>query len=350
MYKHIIIILTAIVFFLSDLYSVSNHETEVEAIIARNIEAAGGSVRIAKINTYVFKAGPRFYYMSSAGIMKMTAGNDPVITEIILTTPENVIRNCYNRVGELKPLLASTYQSLSKLRCGLFTLMNFAGELEYRGGKKLGSKNYLILTSTEGVLDVEILIDSDDYLVKGFNLSGYGPAEGRYQINHEIRDYQRVDGIMLPTSWFSSQPGTRGILHEVTDIRFDPDLPSEFFLSLELNAGEVEFKPGILKGNVMTVELIRETNLMISTNWTKEDLQKAGFKASDNLRLEINEEKINMDLFESLPPKNAYNPGAVILIPNRSDGNYVIYMLSPEYKHLAEILVPLHPIQISKIE
>jgi len=273
MSKHIFIILTAIALSLSALYSISNHETDVEAIIAKNVEAAGGLEKISKIKTYVLKAGPRFYYMSSAGIMKMTAGNEPVITEIILITPENVIRNSFNRVGELKPLLASTYQSLSKLRCGLFTLINFSGQLEYKGEKKISNKDYLVLASTEGVLDVEILIDSDDYLVKGFNLSGYGPAEGRYQIHHEIREYQRVNGIMLPSSWLSSQPGTRGIRHEVTDIRFDPDLTSDFFSSLELNAGEVEINPGILKGNVMTVELIRETNVMISTNCTKDHLK-----------------------------------------------------------------------------
>jgi hypothetical protein len=350
MSKFIIFILTVMVSSLSNLYSTVNYETEIEDIIARNIEAAGGSERISQINTYFFKAGRRHYYMSSSGIMKMTSGSDPVITEIILTTPETVIRNCYNLVGSLKPLLASTYQSFAKLRCGFFTLMNFSGQLEYKGESKLTNKNYIVLSSKEGVLDVEILIDTSDYLIKGFNLSGYGPAEGRYQINCEIRDYQEVDGIMLPTSWFISQLGTRGILHEITTISFDPDLPSDFFSSLELNAGKVEINSGILKGNVMTVELIRDTNLMISTNWTKDHIQKAGFKTGDNLQLEINEERLIIDLFESLPPRNAYKPGSIIMIPSRSDENYIIYLLSSDFKHLAEILTPLYPIQILKIE
>jgi len=350
MYKYIIFTLTATLFIFSNLYSVSNYDTETEDIVLRNIESAGGSERISKISTYVFKAGPRYYYMSSEGIMKMTSGSEPVITEVILTTPERVIRNCYNRIGDLKPLLASTYQSFAKLRCGLFTLMYFSGQLEYKREKKIGNNNYIVLTSKEGVLDVEILVDTSDYLIKRFNLNGYGPSEGRYQINCEFRDYQEVDGIMLPDNWFISQPGTRGILHEITNIRFNPDIPSDFFSSIELNAGEVEINPGILKGNVMTVELIRETNLMISTNWTNDHLQKAGLKTGDNLQLQIDHEKISLDLFESLPPKNAYSPGSVIMIPSRNDENYVIYLLSPDYKHFIEILTPLFPIQVSKIE
>lgn len=342
--------LTVCALLLANSYLFANSQSEVEDIIEKNIRAVGGMELLAKINAYSFKAGPRFYYMSSTGIMKMTAGNDPVITEIILITPENVTRNCYNRVGELKPLLAATYQALAKLRCGFFSLMRFAGQLEYQGEKRIGPKNFIILTSKEGVLDVEILVDREDYLIKRFGLKGFGPAEGIYEINHEINGYQVVEGINLPTAWFSSQPDFRGIRHEISNIRINPELKSDFFTSLELNAGQVEVTSGNLKGNVMTVELIRDINLMISTNWTNEHIVSAGIKSGDKLILEINGEKIDLLFFESIPPRKAFEPGSVIMIPSRSDENYVIFLLSSQYKRLNEILNPLTKIWISKIE
>lgn len=350
MSKNTIFKLLVCILFLVNLYSFSNSITEVESIIEKNIRAAGGMDLLDKINAYSFKAGSRRYYMSTTGIMKMTAGKDPVITEIILTTQDSVIRNCYNRVGELKPLLASTYQALAKLRCGLFTLIKFSDELEYQGEKKIGSKNYIVLTSKQGVLDVEILVDTEDHLIKRFSLKGFGPEEGSYEINHEISSYQEVEGIKLPTAWFSSQPDFRGILHDISNVRINPELNFDFFSSLELNAGQVEAVSGYLKGNVMRLDPFRETNLMISTNWTKDHILTAGIKNGDEFILEINGEKINLLFFEHTPQKKAYSPGSALMIPSRSDENYVILLLSSDYKHLNEILVPLFPIKISKIE
>jgi hypothetical protein len=350
MSKTITFIMIAFIFSVVTLYSQSNPKTEIEKIIEKNIETAGGLEILSKINAYSFDAGPRHYYISTTGIMKMTSGKDPVITEIILTTPEGVIRNCYNRAGELRPLLSSTYQALAKLRCGFFTLMKFADQLEYQGEKKIGSRNYIVLTSKEGVLDVEILVDTEDYRIKRFSLKGFGPEEGNYEINHEINSYQEVEGIKLPTAWFSSQLDFRGILHEISNIQINPELKSDFFSSLELNAGQAEAVPGHLKGNIMRIEPFRETNLMISTNWTKEHTLSAGFNNGDELILEINGEKIGLLFFELIPPKKAYNPGSVLMIPSRSDENYVILLLSSDYKHLIESLTPLFPIQISKID
>ena len=123
--------------------TVSSHsqaDLSVEEVIEKNIQAFGGKEKLAHVKNFSFRTGTTSYYMSSDGRMKIAAGKDPVITEVILVDKEKVKRNCFNEITEFSGIQKSTYQTLALLQSGLFTLMKFKGQLKNQGLKKFGPK------------------------------------------------------------------------------------------------------------------------------------------------------------------------------------------------------------------
>jgi hypothetical protein len=66
------------------------------------------------------------------------------------------------------------------------------------------------------------------------------------------------------------------------------------------------------------------------------------------LILQIGEKEIEVDFYESFPPRETIGPGSKFLVPNRRSENYIIYLISPEYKQLLEEIEPLLSIRIKK--
>lgn len=339
-----IVCLTCLVFLLGSVFLSCSQSKKV---IERNIQAAGGEEKLTQIKNYSFKYGSTTYYMSSDGKMKLTEGRDPIITEIILVDEDKVKRNCFNNITEFTGLQKSEYQCLAKLRSGLFTLINFKDQLEYKGSKSFGPSEHYMLTTNIGDLEVEFYLNSDEFTVKRLVLKGYDPSQDKYEINHDFGPYQEINGVKIPSSWFRSQVGTRGSKYEISDVKMNQNYDKDFFSKLELNAGEVEIKQGALKGNIIEFRF-RRNMLQIDTNWTDECIKKAGFKTKDKLILQINDKEIEIDFFESFPPRQTIRPGSKFMVPNRRSENYLIYLISPEYKGLAEELEHLLPIRLKR--
>jgi len=328
--------------------SFSQSEATVTELVTKNIQAAGGAEKLASLKNFSFKAGPRTFYLSSAGQMKiLTEMKKPIVTEVILVDNDKVQRNCYNNISEFVGLQKATYQTLAKLRSGLFTLARLKDDLEYGGLKAFGPKKHHLLKTKVDELEVEFYLDSEEYRIERIVFKGYTPGGDKFEINHDYGVYQEIEGFYIPSSWFGSQVGTRGELIEVSDVTFNQTLAEDFFSTLEVNVGEVKIEAGGLSGSVVEV-VFRRGLLMIGTNWTSQCLQKAGFKTNDKLILSAGGQEIDIEFFESQPPRNDLGPGAKIMIPNRSDENYLVYLWSEEFKDLTETLSPLSPIQVKK--
>lgn len=337
-------------FFLSGIlcHAFSQEQISAEKIIEKNTQAAGGMDRIDAFKNFSFKDGQTTYYLASGGRMKLTSGKDPVVTEVILVNQDSAIRNCFNRLSDLNPLLEQTFQIRAKLYSGLFTLLEFKDELEYRGIERFGPKEFHVLSTKTEDLKVDFYVDSKDFLLKRVVFLGHNPDSGKYEINHDLGPYQEIDGIKVPSSWFASQVGTRGETAEIVDAKWDLDLAEDFFTDSSLNAGEIDISEGLLKGNVVDYQSGRGGQLMISTNWTDDCFEKAGFQSGDKLVLLLGESQMEVDLYTSQPPRSAYGQGANLMVPARGNENYVVYVLSSGYQDLVERLEPLMAIQLKK--
>lgn len=334
-------------FLLSYLNSAPLPELSVKEIVEKNIQAAGGKETLAQVKNFSFQAGSRTYYLSSSGEMKITEEKNPVITEVILVDKEKVRRNCFNNLSEFEGIEKATYQTMAKLRSGLFTLAHFEDQLKFQGSTTFGPQKHYMLTSKVNDLEVEFYLDTDDYTLKRVVMKGYDAQNNKYEVNHDFGPYLETAGIKIPSSWFQSQVGTRGQLHEITEVKINPALDKDFFSTLAVNVGEVGIAEGALNGNVVEFTFQRGM-LMIGTNWTEKCMQNAGFKAKNKLILQIGDREIEIDFYESSPSRDEIGPGAKFIFPNRQSENYLIYLWSQEYQELAEELEPLLPIRLKR--
>jgi hypothetical protein len=326
----------------------SQSDPEIKIILAENIDAAGGQSNLDGIKNYSFTQGGQTVYLSAEGVMKVTSGKEPIITEVILATEQGVRRNCFNQITEYEGFEKSINQSLAKLESALFTLSNYKGQLTYLGLKQFGPKSLHMLTAMEGDLNIEFYIDSEDHFLKRLVFSGYSEDGGQYESNYDFVSFQEVEGIKIPESWFVSQVGTRGSLQNVENVQFNLELPPEFFESDAVNVGEVEIGEGSLNGRIVDFNVDRGNRLTISTNWTETCIEQAGFQNEDKLNLDIAGREIDLVFYVQSPPREAYSSGANFMMPNARIGNYVIYILSPELSDMLEELEPLMSIKTEK--
>lgn len=321
--------------------------SQVDKIVEQNILAAGGKANLSKIKNYSFTYGSTNYYLSTDGVMKLTEGRTPIITEVTLNEKDKVRRNCFNNTTEFTGLQKSIYQCLARLRAGLFTLSHFQGQLKYHGLKSFGPQELHMLSTNMDGLQVEFYLGAQDSLLKRLVLKGYDEQQNKYEENHDFGPYQEIEDVKIPSSWFSSQVGTRGSSVEISDVKVNQPLEKDFFSNLDVNVGDVEIGQGFLKGNIVQSSF-RRNILTIGTNWTDVCLQKAGFNAEDKLILQIADTELEIDFLESFPPRNSLGPGSKFMVPNRRGDNYLIYLISPEFSKLAEQLDTLSPIRVKK--
>jgi len=322
-------------------------EPSLKEILAKNLKAAGDKKSMEKIENYSFSYGPTTYYLSNKGLMKMTEGNEPIITEVILAAKNQVKRNCFNKTTELSGVQKSTYLCLARLWSGLFTLVNFEKDLELKGLRSFGPKNHYMMTARVDDLAVEFYLDSEEYTLQRLVFKGYDEEQNKYEVNHDYGPFMEINSVKIPSSWFSSQVGTRGSTVEVTNVKVNQTLGKDFFENFDVNVGDVEISQGSLKGSIIESGF-RRNMLTIGTNWTEDCIQRAGFKSGDKLILQIAESEIEIDFHEAFPPRESIGPGAKFMVPNQRNENYIVYLISPEFKELAEKLEPLGTIRLKR--
>jgi hypothetical protein len=276
----------AAAFFLAAAFFVPSSAAEdlpLKAIVQKNIEASGGKEKIGQVQNLSFRTGNSRFVVAANGDVKLSTGKDPVVTEVILVKDGRVLRNSFNTIAEITDPEKTVYLILGKLYAGLFSLIKFDGELKLEGLQSFGpEKLYHLTLAKPGSVEVGFFLRPDDFRLKRLVFQGKTAEGDIYEVNTDFGPFEAVEGAEIPLSWFSSQVGTRGSLAELTEVKLNQPLPKELFLELKVNVGTVEAGPGLLKGNVLDINSSR-FGLIISTNWKKADIDKAGLQTGDKL-------------------------------------------------------------------
>lgn len=216
----------------------------IEEIVKKNIHMAGEEEKLTQIQNYSFKIGLTTYYISSDGRMKIVVGNESsitigekkivlgeelIISECILIDKDSVKRNCFNNITIIEGIPKSSYQCLANLFSSFFTLKKFEDRLKFQGFKIFGNKKYYKLRAHFKDLICDFYLDELEITVKRVVVQGFDSNRGKYVSSYDFGPLQAVDGLKLPFFWFSSQIGSRGEMHEISEIRINIPLDDEFF-------------------------------------------------------------------------------------------------------------------------
>lgn len=326
-------------------------ELSIKDIFEKNLQACGGRENIALVQNLAFKIGSSRYVTASDGRMKVLTGKDPVVTEAILVGRDKVQRNSFNNVSELGGTQKAAYQTLAKLYAGLFSLEKFEKELQLQGMKSFGpEKLYQLSTKADG-LTVDFYLRADDFLLKRMVFHGLTPEADKYEVNYDYPPFEQAEGCLVPLSWFTSQVGTRGNLSELTEVKVNQSLSSDFFAKLEVNVGTVSVAAGSLKGNILDFNA-PPNMLSIVTNWTKKDVEQGELNTNDLLTMTIEGVESELVFYaaaKELPPQNVLSQGARILAPAQRGGEtFVIQFIAIDTTQIAPKLKVLAPIEIKK--
>jgi hypothetical protein len=326
-------------------------ELSIEVIVQKNIEASGGKEILSQVKSLSFRTGNARLVAAANGDLKLMTGKEPVITEVILVKDGRVQRNSYNTVSDIPDPEKTVYRTLAKLYAGLFSLLEFEGELKLEGLAAFGpEKLYHLTPAKPGSVEVGFFLRPDDFRLKRLVFQGKTSEGDVYEVNTDFGPFEAVESFNMPLSWFSSQVGTRGNLAEATDVKLNQPLPGDFFSELKVNVGATEVGPGQLKGNVLDFNSNRY-GLSVNTNWKKSDVEKAGLRTGDKLSFLVEGLESELVFYATsaeVPTRNELPQGARVLTFPWFGETYVIQFIGVDTGAVEAKLKPLTPIEIRK--
>jgi len=331
--------------------SSAGEDLSLKAIVQKNIEASGGRDKLSQVQNLSFRTGNTKFVVAASKDLKLSSGKDPVVTEVIQVKDGRVQRNSYNTITDVSDPEKGVFLTLARLYAGLFSLVNFEEEIKLEGLKSFGPEKLYHLTAKSGVLKVDFFLRPDDFHLKRLVFRGLTSGGDTYEVNTDFGPFEAVEGFNIPLSWFSSQVGTRGSLAEVTEVKLNQPLPGGFFSELKVNVGMTEAGPGQLKGNVLDFNS-SPYGLMVTTNWRKNDIEKAGLRTGDKLSFlaeGVESEVIFYAASGEIPDRSELAKGARLMMPMPRGGDtYVIQFIAVDTVPIASKLKPLTPIEIRK--
>jgi len=319
----------------------------VKELVEKNVQAAGGAEKLDAIKNFTFTLGLETIYVTTDERMKITAGKAPVITEITLVNKNTVVKNCFNDVTELEGSTKSTYQILTLLRSGLYTISKLEHLLKPEGVKQFGPKTYHVVSAQLEGLKADFYLDSDEFIIKRIVFQGQDTAGEEYEMSQDFGPYKMVDGVNLPTTWYTSHVGTRGETHTMENVKFNQSLNNGLFANYIVNVGEVKVAMGDLSGQIVDVERMGDY-LIVYTNWTPRCIQQAGFQPKEKLMLDISNKTIEVVLEENQPSRTAMATVLTSMFPSSSGTSYVILFAPSVGNEISESLAPLKEIHIKR--
>jgi hypothetical protein len=335
--------------------------TTTEEILNKNIQAIGGRERLEDIKNFSFKAGTNTYFARSDGKMKVLMGQQPVVIAAVLVTEDLVEENYFHQILTIEGIEKSRLQCLARLISGLFSLANFEEFLSYQGVKSFGPEKNHMLSGEACGMDVTFSLDVDSFLVRRMVLEKYTAEEGHYGISYEFGDYKEINGLKVPSSIFyapiGAQSSSTPFPREVSQVRANLELDERFFSTIEVNIGEVEAAPGVLRGNVFEImSMAPRPGIIVVTNWRPQDIKKAGLKTGEKLILTLGELEIELTFYQTDNEREGENnygvPDArfMTLDPMRGNLYYIYLNLTDKDKaeNIKAKLIPLVPIRIRK--
>ncbi|GAG27406.1 unnamed protein product, partial [marine sediment metagenome] len=150
-----------------------------------------------------------------------------------LIDQDNVKRNCFNNITIFSGLQESTYQCLAGFFSGLFTLWKFKDRLEFHGLKVFGPKKYYKLTTNFKDLRVDFYLNEIEFAIERVVFQGFDHKTGKYEVNYDFGPLKEINGLKIPSYWFSSQIGTRGNMYEISKVKINQFIDEDFFSNWE---------------------------------------------------------------------------------------------------------------------
>lgn len=335
--------------------------TTPEEILKKNIEAIGGRKKFKEIRNFSFKAGYNTYFANPDGKMKVLMGQKPVVIGAVLVTDDLVRENYFQEVRTVEGIEKSRLQCLTKLISGLFSLANFEEFLSYQGVKSFGPEKNHQFSGRAWGMDVTFSLDTDSFLVRRMVLEKYTAEEGHYGISYEFGDYKEINGLWIPSVIFyapiGEQSSSTPFPSEVSNVEVNLELDDRFFSTIEVNIGEIEAAPGVLRGNVFEIiSMAPRPGIIAVTNWRPQDIKKAGLKTGEKLILTLDGLEIELTFYQTDSEREGENnygvPDARFMTMDPLRGSlYYIYLNLTDKDETEETkarLIPLVPIQIRK--
>lgn len=314
-----------------------------DEILKKNIQAVGGNEKLSNISNLSLRASGLIFFASKDGKMKIVKGKTPVCLEVLIVDKESVRKNDIRGIKEVAEAekLSNIFQA--KLFSGIFTVSGFGRELQYNGTKNFGIKKFHELATKIGEAIVYLYVDEEDFLIKRAVISYLSPEKEKQEINYDFGSYFENEGVKTPSSWFVSRVGGRGILYEVEEIKFNEELPSQFFTDISINIGNVKISSGEVKGNLLDF-YERQGRFFILTNWTEECFEKAGIGNGDNVNLRISEKDFEFYFYKDI--NEARKAGTFqksnILSKTLESEFYTLFFTEPiELKESLQVLMPI---------
>jgi hypothetical protein len=331
--------------------SSAGEDLSLKAIVQKNIEASGGRDKLGQVQNLSFRTGDTKFVVAASEGLKLSTGKDPVVTDVILVKDGRVQRNSYNTLTDIADPEKGVYLTLARLYAGLFSLLKFEEELKLEGLKSFGPEKLYHLTAKSGAITVDFFLRPDDFCLKRLVFRGATSDGDTYEVNTDFGPFEAVEDVKIPFSWFNSQVGTRGSLAEVSEVKLNQPLPGDFFSELKVNVGATEAGPGQLKGNVL--DLNSSTyGLTVTTNWRKNDIEKAGLRTGDKLLFLAQGVESELTFYATpgeVPNRSELAQGARLMMPMPRGGDtYVIQFIAVDTAPIASKLKPLTPIEIRK--
>jgi hypothetical protein len=312
-----------------------------DAILAKCVEATGGAPRLAAVQALSFRAGPQTYLARADGRLKVTAGIDPpVVYEAVLVAGGRVVKNTLNRREEASGAEAARWAALARFLGGVFTPRLFPGPIALAGVRRYGPARHYLLTTRQGDAEIAFSIDAADFLVRRMLLRVPVAGQDPYELSCEFANHKDVQGLRLPSTVFFSQVGVGGTgapgPRPVSEVAIDPPVPAGAFDAVEVNAGAVRAAPGALQGQTLGgFGFDDERIAVVFTNWGREEVELAGFKAGDRLAVRLDGLDYEATFFPSEDEANvegAYAPGKAMLTlwPSRVPMYHLYFSVLPQ--------------------
>lgn len=284
----IIIILCSLIFFFQANYAVDETDKKVTEIISNNISASRLKENMNRVKYFSFQTGSTTYTANSDGSLKVCFSlQNPAVYEVILIEDKKVRKNSLNTITHLKGIEQRRWICLAKLFSGLFTLKNFPGPWLYIGVKTYGREQFHVLAASVAGLQAFVYIDSNDFLVKQLVLNAKDSQGRPWKQSCVFGDYIKFEGIYLPQVIYFSRIGVKGAgaprSQTASHFRINPELPGDFFTTMDINIGKKSVKSGQINGQVIGAFFYDDFFTLIFTNWNLDDLRSGGFKSGDHV-------------------------------------------------------------------
>jgi len=297
--------------------------TDVRDIVVRTVQAVGGKGKLDQVRSYSFRLGEQTVLVSADGRLKLLSGFEPdIVYETLLVGPEGVKKNTRGRLMGLAGVEALKWRFLAEFWSGLFTLRNVLDPLALQGVRAFGPERHYCLTSRRDGVIVSYYVDAADFLVRRMVMKTSDPATGIFEFVCELGPAEENDGLKFPSRIYLSRVGVSGTAapgaQNVSKVAFNPALPADAFSTADVNPGPVSVSPGALAGRILYVQPHDRLKIVfLVSNWIREDIDRAGLRSGDRIRLELAGVAFEAKFFvreeDAGADPHAYDAGTVLM-------------------------------------